>query len=346
MSLKTILIVDDEPANLAIMDGILADSYTLVTARNGAEALRAVVKHRPSLVLLDIGLPDIDGYALCRQIRQLDSAHDMQVIFVTGYGDAAHEAAGFEAGGVDYIVKPLMPQIVRARVSAHLARVQVSALEQSYHAAILMLGHAGHYNDTDTGAHIWRMAAYSRALAVACGWDDDSSARLELAAPMHDTGKLGVPQAILRKPGPLNEEEWIVMRTHPQIGFDILSASDAPVFKLAAEIALCHHEKWDGSGYPAGLKGQDIPQSARIVAMADVFDALSMKRPYKEPWPLAMILVQLEAGSGTHFDPELVVLFNGILPQILAIQSHWDDAEVGVLDSNYSIPKTVGAELE
>ena len=329
MSLKTLLIVDDEPINLAILERALADSYELVTARNGAEARRAVVKHQPSLALLDIGLPDIDGYDLCRQLRQLDPTGCLQVIFVTGYSSPEHEAAGFEAGGVDYIVKPLLAQIVRARVSAHLARVQVAVLEQSYRDAIMMLGQAGHYNDTDTGAHIWRMAAYARALALACGWDDDSSTRLELAAPMHDTGKLGVPQAILRKPGPLNEEEWIVMRTHPQVGFDILSKSDAPVFKLAAEIALCHHEKWDGSGYPAGLKGKDIPQSARIIAVVDVFDALSMSRRYKEPWPLAKILAHLEAGSGAHFDPELVVLFNGILPEILAIQSRWDDAEVG-----------------
>jgi putative two-component system response regulator len=172
------------------------------------------------------------------------------------------------------------------------------------------------------------MAAYARALAVACSWDDGSSARLELAAPMHDTGKLGVPQAILRKPGPLDEQEWIIMRKHPQVGFDILSKSDAPVFKLAAEVSLYHHEKWDGSGYPAGLRGKDIPQSARIVALADVFDALSMKRPYKEPWPLEKIIAYLVAGSGAHFDPELVLVFISILPEIIAIQSHWDDLEM------------------
>ena len=327
MSHPTILIVDDEPVNLAIMESILASSYTLVVARSGAEALSAVVRHRPALVLLDVGLPDIDGYALCRQIRQIDPTHDLQVIFVTGYTDTEHEAAGFEAGGVDYIVKPVMPQIVRARVSAHLARVQVTVLEESYRAAILMLGHAGHYNDTDTGDHIWRMAAYARALAVACGWDDEASARLELAAPMHDTGKLGVPQAILRKPGPLDAQEWVIMRTHPQVGFDILSKSNAPVFKLAAEVSLCHHEKWDGSGYPAGLKGKAIPQSGRIVALADVFDALSMKRPYKEPWPLEQIMAYLAAGAGAHFDPELVRLFSSILPEILAIQARWHDAD-------------------
>ena len=327
MGTQTILIVDDEPANLAIMDGILAATYSLAFARSGAEALAAVAKHRPALVLLDVGLPDTDGYALCRKIQEADLTQGVQVIFVTGYSDAMHEAAGFEAGGVDYIVKPVLPQLVLARVSAHLARVQATALEKSYRDAILMLGHAGHYNDTDTGAHIWRMAAYARALALACGWDVERCNRLELAAPMHDTGKLGVPQAILRKPGPLDAQEWVVMRTHPQVGFDILSKSPAPLFQLAAEVSLHHHEKWNGSGYPQGLQGQAIPQSARIVALADVFDALSMKRPYKDPWPIEKIMAHIQADAGTHFDPELVAAFMGILPEILEIQARWGDAD-------------------
>ncbi len=330
MTLQTILIVDDEPANLAIMESILAASYKLVFARNGRETLAAMLKHRPALVLLDVGLPDTNGYDLCRQIKQIDANKSVQVIFVTGYTDTTHEAAGFDAGGVDYIVKPVLPQIVRARVSAHLALVQASVLEQSYQDAILMLGHAGHYNDTDTGAHIWRMASYGRALAQGCGWDTESSARLELAAPMHDTGKLGIPQAILRKPGPLDAQEWIVMKTHPQVGHDILSKSAAPVFQLAAEISLRHHEKWDGSGYPGGLKGQDIPQSARIVALADVFDALSMKRPYKEPWAIEKIMEYIQASAGAHFDPKIVGVFSSLLPEILDIQGRWADANLVV----------------
>nr|WP_315188571.1 HD domain-containing phosphohydrolase [uncultured Albidiferax sp.] len=329
MYVPTILVVDDEPANLGIMREILQKTYVLAFARNGAEALAAVVKHSPALVLLDIGLPDTNGYDLCRLIKQRDATQSVQVIFVTGYADLAHEAAGFAAGAVDYITKPVSPPIVLARVSAHLSRVRATALEQSYRDAILMLGHAGHYNDTDTGAHIWRMGAYARVLAQACGWDAASSTRLELAAPMHDTGKLGVPQAILRKPGPLDEAEWEVMRTHPQIGFEILSKSEAPVFQLAAEVALWHHEKWDGSGYPHGLRGQEIPKSARIVALADVFDALSMRRPYKEPWPMEKILGYIHAGVEVHFDPMVVHAFQGILPELLDIRKQWEkvDAE-------------------
>lgn len=327
MSSQTILIVDDEPANLALMQTILADSYRLVFARNGAETLAAVTKHQPDLVLLDVGLPDINGYDLCRKIKQLDTAQGLQVIFVTSFTDSVHEEAGFEAGGADYISKPVLPQIVRARVSAHLSMVRATVLEQSYRDAILMLGRAGHYNDTDTGAHIWRMAAYARLLAQACGWDDEHCTQLELAAPMHDTGKIGIPQDILRKPAPLDAQEWVIMKTHPQIGWDILSMSTAPILKLAAEVALHHHEKWNGTGYPGGLKEEEIPKSSRIVALADVFDALSMKRPYKEPWPPAKILDYIQASAGVHFEPTLVQIFSDMQPQFHGIQALWAKAE-------------------
>ncbi|MFB9245022.1 response regulator [Massilia antarctica] len=323
MSNSVILIVDDEPSNLALMSTILGSSYHLVFGRSGAEALAAAVKHRPAMVLLDIGLPDTDGYQLCTQIKALDPGHSVQIIFITAYRDLEHEAKGFDAGCVDYIVKPVTPAIVRARVAAHLSMVRASALAASYRDAILMLGHAGHYNDSDTGAHIWRMAAYARALAHAHGWDEDRCDQLEMAAPMHDTGKLGIPHSVLRKPGVLNAEEWQIMRTHPEIGHAILSKSDAPVFRLAAEISLRHHEKWDGSGYPGGLQGQAIPESARIVALADVFDALSMERPYKAPWPLDAITAHVRGNADQHFDPELVDVFFNILPELLAVREKW-----------------------
>jgi putative two-component system response regulator len=329
MKAPTILIVDDEPSNLAIMRDALQSMYKLVFARNGAETEAAVLKHRPAMVLLDIGLPDTDGVELCRRIKGLDATREMQVIFVTGYRDQGREAAGFEAGCSDYVIKPVSPPLVRARVAAHLSRVQATALEESYRDAILMLGHAGHYNDTDTGAHIWRMAAYARELALAYGWSEHDARQLELAAPMHDTGKLGVPQTILRKEGPLSPPEWEVMRTHPSIGHAILSKSQAPVFLLAAEVSLRHHEKWDGSGYPDGLAGTDIPASARIVALADVFDALSMRRSYKSAWSIERISAHIDANSGTHFEPKLVALFHEILPRLLEIRAQWEEENDG-----------------
>jgi putative two-component system response regulator len=324
---QTILIVDDEPVNLAIMRDILSKDYNLVFAKNGADTLAAVAKHKPAMVLLDIGLPDINGYDLCREIKKLDATQAIQVIFITTYTDLEHETAGFDAGGVDYIGKPVSPAIVRARVSSHLSQVRATVLERSYREAILMLGHAGHYNDSDTGAHIWRMAAYAGALALGFGWGKEHSARLELAAPMHDTGKLGVPQSILRKAGALTADEWAVMKTHPQIGYEILNMSDAPVFQMAAEIALRHHEKWDGSGYPDGLIGEAIPESARIVALADVFDALSMKRPYKDAWPIEKIVSHIRASEGSHFDPAIIRAFEKILPQLLEIHHQWTEKD-------------------
>ncbi|WP_434629726.1 response regulator [Chromobacterium sp. CV08] len=333
MQQAPLLIVDDEPQNLAALRQVLAPHYPLVFARSGGEALAAADKHHPALVLLDIEMPDMDGYTVCRRIKSDRQIGATPIIFVTSLSEAGNEAAGFEAGAVDYIVKPISAPIVQARVRTHLSLVQATQLEKSHRDAIYMLGQAGHFNDTDTGVHIWRMAAYAAELAAACGWGADACHQLELAAPMHDTGKLGIPDAILRKPGRLTPEEWEIMKTHPRIGHDILIRSEAPVFRLAAEVALRHHEKWDGSGYPDGLKELAIPESARIVALADVFDALTMRRPYKEAWSLEMALDALQKGCGTHFEPRLVALFQSILPRILEIKDGWDE-RARLADSN------------
>ncbi len=327
MSHSPILCVDDDPANLGILRQILKDSHPLVFARNGTEALLAVAKHRPSLILLDVEMPDMDGYEVCRRLKGTPLTADIPIIFVTSLSEELDETAGFEAGGVDYITKPVSAPIVRARVRTHLSLVRADTLEASYRAAVFMLGEAGHYNDTDTGVHIWRMAAYSRALAEVSGWDGERCALIELAAPMHDTGKIGIPDAILKKPGPLDADEWLIMKTHSRIGYDILAKSEAPVFQLAAEIALHHHERWDGSGYPQGLAGMDIPESARIVAIADVFDALSMKRPYKEAWPRERVLTTLRESAGSHLDPQMVARFLALQPRIAALKADWDARE-------------------
>jgi putative two-component system response regulator len=322
-----ILIVDDEPINLARLRDILDAHYELVFARDGAAALAAVLKHRPGLILLDVQMPGLDGYEVCRRLKADAQTEDIPVIFVTSLGGDWHEEAGFAAGCVDYITKPVSPAVVHARVRTHLSLVRAQLLAGAYRDAIFMLGEAGHYRDTDTGVHIWRMAAYSRILAEAAGWPAARVDLIEMAAPMHDTGKIGIPDAILKKPAALDAAERTIMNEHPRIGFEILHKSNAPIFQMAAEVALNHHEKWDGSGYPAGLAGSAIPESARIVAIADVFDALSMKRPYKDAWPLNEVLAYLEAGSGRHFDPELLVVFRRVLPQIVGIKAEWDRRE-------------------
>lgn len=327
MSAGPILIVDDEAQNLAALERILSASCRLVFARNGAEAIAAARKHRPSLILLDIQMPDMDGYAACRLLKSEVQTAQIPVIFVTSMAESGDEAAGFEVGAVDYIIKPVSPAVVRARVRTHLSLVNAARLEESYRDAIYMLGAAGHHNDTDTGTHIWRMADYSSALAAACGWNEEACNLIAQAAPMHDTGKIGVSDGILKKPGKLEAHEWVSMKTHSRMGYDILVRSAAPVFRMAAEIALRHHERWDGSGYPDGLAGKAIPESARIVAVADVFDALSMKRPYKDAWPLDAVMATLREASGSHFEPRILDAFIGILPQILEIQEKWRQHE-------------------
>lgn len=324
MASTTILIVDDEPSNLAVMDAVLGENYRLLFARNGASALALALKHLPSLILLDIQMPDMNGFDVCRQLKADSRTAAIPVIFISGLSDVGDEEKGFAAGGVDYIVKPISRAILAARVNTHLSLVHASSLDKSYRDAIHMLGHTGHFNDTDTGVHIWRMAAYAGLIAEAYGLDKPHCELIELAAPMHDTGKIGIPHAILKKPGKFDAEEWAVMKTHSKMGFDILSLSDAPIFKMAAEIALRHHERWDGSGYPDNLAGPDIPVSARVVALADVFDALTMRRPYKEAWPLDQVLATMQESSGNHFEPAMVQAFDAVLPRILEVKADWD----------------------
>lgn len=329
-----ILCVDDEPNNLALFRQILGSEYRLVLARDGAQAIRAAEKHAPSLILLDVEMPDMDGYEVASALKAKPETEHIPIIFVTSLGREADERTGFACGGVDYIAKPVSPFILRARVNTHLSLVRASALNSSYQDAIRMLGIAGHYNDSDTGVHIWRMAAYARILAEAAGWEDERARLLEQAAPMHDTGKIGIPDEILKKPGKLSSSEWEIMKRHTQIGYEILSHSQAPLFQLAAEVALNHHERWDGTGYPGALAGEDIPQSARIVAVADVFDALAMRRPYKEAWPMDQVIAKIEEGRGMHFEPRMVELFLDCLPRLLETKAHWDSR-----DSDTALPE-------
>jgi len=239
------------------------------------------------------------------------------------------EVMGFNAGASDYIIKPVRPSVLLSRISAHLQNAHhkrilektVAArtykLQTMSRDAIRMLAQAGHYNDSDTGEHIWRMARYSRIICESLGIDRDKCGLLESAAPMHDAGKIGIPDAILKKPGQLSDQEWVIMRTHTTIGHGILSKSTAPIFVMAAEIANSHHEKWDGTGYPTGASKKAIRIWPRIVAVADVFDALTMKRPYKDPWSPEKAVAKIRQGAGNHFDPRIVDSFISSLPQIL-----------------------------
>lgn len=334
-----VLVVDDEPNNLQLLRQILKGKYAISFATNGVQALEIAEKILPDLILLDIMMPQMGGFETCRNLKSNPKTSKIPVIFVTAKTEIEDEKLGFDAGAVDYITKPVSAPIVHARVATHLAlydqqraiEIQVqqrtTELAESQKAAIHMLGEAGHYNDEDTGVHIWRMAAYASAIAQRAGWTVPRAKQLQFAAPMHDTGKIGIPDAILKKPGRFTPDEWDIMQTHAQIGYEILSKSKTPLFQMAAEIAYCHHEKWDGNGYPRGLKGNDIPESARIVAIADVFDALTMERPYKKAWTIDDAVAEIKRSSGNHFDPELTDCFIDILPEILDIKTLWDSRE-------------------
>jgi putative two-component system response regulator len=324
---KKLLIVDDEPNNLQVLRQILRAHYDLIFAADGEAAIAAAAGHGPDLILLDVMMPAMNGYQVCQALKARRSTADIPVIFVTAISDVEDEAHGFDVGAVDYIHKPVSAPVLLRRVETHLSLVRVHELEDSYRQAVFMLGEAGHYNDTDTGAHVWRMAAYACALATAAGWPGHMVERLALAAPLHDTGKIGVPDEILKAARTLTAEEWVIMRQHAKIGFGILSKANSRIFALAAEISHFHHEKWDGSGYPYGLAGDAIPESARIVAVADVFDALTSKRPYKEAWSIEDSIAEIRKGAGRHFEPRLAALFEQILPDVLQIRERWQDKE-------------------
>ncbi|KOO16204.1 chemotaxis protein CheY [Vibrio xuii] len=333
-----VLVVDDIPDNIHTLSGVLSDDYRIKAATNGAKAIQiANSKPQPHLILLDIMMPEMDGYEVCSQLKSNPMTADIPIIFVTAKAEVVDEQKGFEMGAVDYITKPISPPIVQARVKTHIAlydqnlslanqvRERTAQLESSRLEVIQRLGRAAEYKDNETGMHVIRMSHYSKILAQQL---DVSERWIELvfqASPMHDIGKIGIPDAVLRKPGKLDKDEWEVMQTHVQIGADIIDNGDSLLLQMAQEIALYHHEKWDGSGYPHGLKGEEIPLSARIVAIADVFDALTSERPYKKAWPTEKAVSLLEEEAGSHFDPNLVPIFINQLDQLLEIKESFKD---------------------
>ena len=319
-----LLLVDDDPTNLHVLRQILGEDYRLSFATDGRKALQ-LAQHQPDLILLDIMMPELDGYAVCRQLKaQADTAR-IPVIFITALSDGQDEALGFASGAVDYIVKPVRAPVVRARVRNHLSLVKLDELRSTRLQIVQRLGRAAEYRDNETGMHVIRMSHYAKTLALAAGMDEAAADDLLHAAPMHDVGKIGIPDAILLKNGPLTAEEWTVMRRHPQIGAEIIGEHDSQVLQMAYSIALTHHEKWDGTGYPQGLAGEDIPLASRIVAVADVFDALTTERPYKHAWTVDDAMDHIEQQAGAHFDPRLVPLFIGLRPQLEDIRERWKD---------------------
>jgi putative two-component system response regulator len=359
----TILIVDDTPENLSVLGELLSHSYRVRVANSGLRALElAAADPCPDLILLDVMMPDMDGYEVLRRLRSRPSTHEIPVIFVTAMNSTEDEERGFELGSVDYITKPIRPAIVMARVKAQLdlkeardwlkhknavleaevaARMAENRLIQD--VSIHALARLAETRDSDTGNHIRRTQAYVHALAqrlsrhprfTAMLGQDKYIDLLAKSAPLHDIGKVGIPDHILQKPGPLTPEEWTIMKTHARLGSDAIEMaerdSDQPMefLALAKQIARCHHERWDGSGYPDGLAGDAIPIPARLMALADVFDALISRRVYKEPMPFTRAREIILSEKGSHFDPDVVEAFEAVYPVFVEIAQRYSDEPV------------------
>ena len=335
MRRQRILIADDMAPNRDLLKLILNPQYDVLLAVNGQEAVDlALGEDPPDLVILDIDMPVMDGYEACKLIKDSDSGGKIPVLFVTALESMENERRGLELGAVDYITKPFTPALVKARVRNHLSlknhQDQLEELvrertEQIYllqQVMIESLATLAEYRDPETGGHINRTQSFVKALALKTRdhpeifeyLDDKTIELFYRIAPLHDVGKVGVPDAILLKPGPLDDDEWEEMKKHTIYGRDAIRLAEKKLgsqsfLKIAEEFAYCHHEKWNGEGYPEGLSGEEIPLSGRLMAVADVYDALISRRIYKPPMPHYKAVEIIRAGRGTHFDPNLVDIF-------------------------------------
>ena len=347
---QCVLVVDDSPENIDLLSEILRDDYRVRVATSGEKALKIVYSDEPpDLILLDIMMPGISGLEICRRLKANPDRRRIPIIFVTAMSSTEDERRGLEIGAVDYITKPISPPIVMARVRTHLALYDQSRelanmvaqrtteLLTTRQQIIRRLGRAAEFKDNETGNHVLRMSHYARLIALAHGLGEESAGIIFNTAPMHDIGKIGIPDAILLKPGKLDAAEWEVMYQHPIMGAEIIGKHDNELLETARIIALTHHEKWDGSGYPQGLKGEAIPLEGRIVAIADVFDALVSVRPYKPALPLETALQYFDEQSGRHFDPTLLVAFKKALPEILRIKEIYADENGALTDLEFHI---------
>jgi putative two-component system response regulator len=339
-----IFVVDDEPVNLKLIDKMLAvqDYPPPVLIQDPREVLERYARQRPDLILLDLNMPHLDGYQVLDQLKALDDPLLPPIVILTAQHGREYLLKALAAGARDFISKPFdraeLLMRVRNLLEAHFAHRfvhdQKSVLEEMVHQrtealnltrlqVVQRLGRAAEYRDNETGLHIIRMSKFSAQLAKELGWSAADCELMLHASPMHDVGKIGIPDAILLKPGKFEPHEWEIMKTHATIGADILSDDDSDLLRLAREIALTHHEKWDGSGYPHALAGEAIPQAGRIVAVADVFDALTSERPYKKAWPIDKAIAYMHDEAGRHFDPAVIECFKASLPQFLEIHQRY-----------------------
>lgn len=341
-----ILIVDDEPANLKLLSMILRmEGFGRVeTVANAHEVLGRYRSDRPDLVLLDLNMPGLDGFAVMAQIKALGEHLVPPILVLTAQSGEDILLQAFQAGAADFLGKPFNRRELLARVhnmlmsywatrllwgqNASLRQMvgeHTRELRRSRLEVVQRLARAAELRDNETGKHILRMSHASALLARSLGWPSERCELLLSASPLHDLGKIGIPDGILLKPGSLTADERVIMQTHTEIGADLLQGSGTDLLEMARDIALHHHEKWDGTGYPHGLAGSAIPESARIVAITDVFDALTSARPYKKPWEVPDALRWMADQSGRHFDPKIFPHFVGLIPEVLDISARFAD---------------------
>jgi putative two-component system response regulator len=339
----TILVVDDIETNIRILERkLIKENFTIKTANNGITALAMIEDSKPDLILLDVMMPEMSGFEVCKILKSNPTTQSIPIIFLTAKIETEDIVKGLNAGAVDYVAKPFNHAELLSRIKTHteLKRLQdnleqavadrtkklndaLNELQGAHNETIQRLARAADYRDNETGMHISRMGHYSRILGKAMGMSDEESEQLQHASVVHDIGKIGIPDKILLKPGRLDKEEFEIMKTHSAIGAELLSGIDSDLCRLAEKIALTHHEKWNGKGYPNGISGTDIPVEGRIAAVADVFDALTSERPYKEAWSVEDAIHLLLAEKGQHFDPEIVDLFMENKQAILEIKNKY-----------------------
>ncbi|MBK1720201.1 HD-GYP domain-containing protein [Thiocystis violacea] len=346
-----ILIVDDERPNLRLLERILTTAgYGNIRATTDPEDVLPLFRERNfDLILLDLRMPRMDGFQVMDALNQACGAENdyAPVLVLTAENDPKAKLRALASGAKDFLIKPCDRAEVLSRVHNMLEvrllhkriREQNAALEEKVRERtreledtrleiIRRLGLAAEYRDNETGLHIMRISLFARTLAIQQGLDERRATLIMNAAPMHDIGKIGIPDYILLKPGRLDPEEWRVMQTHSAIGARMLSGHDSELLRMASRIALTHHERWDGDGYPQGLVGEAIPLESRIVAVADVFDALLSERPYKQAWPEDRAVAEIERLAGSHFDPAVVAGFLRVLPELREIRERYAEPEI------------------
>lgn len=347
-----VLVVEDEDRLRRMLEVRLEFmGYEVVVAVDGEDALVKVAESSPDIILLDVMMPKLDGYATARRLKDSPQTSHIPIVMVTSLCDVQDRVRALDAGADDFLTKPVDPTELKARVQSllkvkayndHMLHYQQDlefevgkktealrkALQETQAATldtIFRLSRAAEHKDKDTGAHIQRVSHYAAAVACRLGQSERFIELLLYAVPMHDIGKIGIPDRILLKPCKLDPDEWRIMQTHAEMGAFILAGSDSELLQIAEAIALTHHEKWDGTGYPHGLRGDAIPLAGRIAAIADVFDALCSKRPYKTAFPLEQSLDIIRGEAGKQFDPAVVDAFLTIQPEILDITSRFND---------------------